>query len=245
MNEKIKKIILDEMQPLITEKGFIEEKGVFSNNEYAFKVEHDSDAKLLKLFVAVKENDEIKDFQEASAFLFEDEEDVKDARSAGLDFLDTAKIKFGIKASRFQGANIALPKSTSSTPDVEALTAKILNVYPEFKDAYKNHVSEYGDFLYIEFYKTFVAPKVREVVDSGNKKQIKKIMDLLSEMFNEGDKMVGDVIVGVILTGAANFDKDRETAILSSLDEYKFLKPAVSSFFALARKDKKIKQMLS
>ena len=70
-------------------------------------------------------------------------------------------------------------------------------------------------------------------------------MDVLAEMFNEGDKMVGDVIVGVILTGAANFDKQREEIIISFLDEHKYLKTATQSFFALARKDKKIKQMLS
>ena len=34
-------------------------------------------------------------------------------------------------------------------------------------------------------------------------------------MFNEGDKMVGDVIVGVILTKAADFDKQREENIIS------------------------------
>lgn len=245
MNENIKKIIIDELQPLISEKGFSEKDGVYSNNEYAFKVEHDSEAKLLKLFVANVENNEVKDFSEASAFLFENEEDLKDARSAGLDFLDTAKLKFGIKAGRYQGVNIALPKSTAQTPDVEALTAKILNIYPEFKETYKEHVSSYGAFLYIDFYKTYIAPKVKEVVDSGNKKQIKKLMDVLAEMFNEGDKMVGDVIVGVILTGAANFDKQREEIIISSLDEHKYLKTATQSFFALARKDKKIKQMLS
>lgn len=245
MNENIKKIIIDEMQPLISEKGFVEKDGVYSNNEYAFKVEHDSEAKLLKLFVATVENNEIKDFSEASAFLFENEEDVKDARSAGLDFLDTAKTKFGVKAGRYQGANIALPKSTSQTPDVEALTAKILNVYPEFKETYKQHVSTYGAFLYIDFYKTYIAPKVREVIDSGNKKQINKILSLLSEMFNEGDKMVGDVIVGVILTKAADFDKQREENIISCLADYKYLKTATQSFFALAKNDKKIKLMLS
>jgi len=245
VNENIKKIIIDEMQPLISEKGFSEKDGVYSNSEYAFKVEHDSDAKLLKLLVATVENNEIKDFSEASAFLFEDEENVKDARSAGLDFLDTAKIKFGIKAGRYQGANIALPKSTSQTPDVEALTAKILNIYPEFKDTYKEHVSTYGAFLYIDFYKTYIAPKVKEVIDGGNKKQITKLMGVLSEMFNEGDKMVGDVIVGVILTGAADFDKQREEIIISYLQEHKYLKTATQSFFALAHKDKKIKQMLS
>ena len=245
MNENIKKIIIDEMQPLISEKGFSEKEGVFSNNEYAFKIEHDADAKVLKLFVATIDNGEIKDFTEASAFLFENEEDVRDARSAGLDFLDTAKLKFGIKAGRYQGANIALPKSTSNTPDIEALTAKVLNIYPEFKDTYKEYVAVQGDFLYIDFYKTYIVPKVREIIDGGNKKQIAKLMNMLSEMFNEGDKMVGDVIVGVILTGAAGFDKEREEIILSYLAEHKYLKPATEAFFALAKKDKKIKQMLS
>lgn len=245
MNENIKKIIIDEMQPLISEKGFSEKEGVFSNNEYAFKIEHDADAKVLKLFVATIDNGEIKDFTEASAFLFENEEDVRDARSAGLDFLDTAKLKFGIKAGRYQGANIALPKSTSNTPDIEALTAKVLNIYPEFKDTYKEYVAVQGDFLYIDFYKTYIVPKVREIIDGGNKKQIAKLMNMLSEMFNEGDKMVGDVIVGVILTGAAGFDKEREEIILSYLAEHKYLKPATAAFFALAKKDKKIKQMLS
>ncbi len=245
MNENIKKIIIDELQPIITEKGFVEKDGVYSNSEYAFKVEHDCDNKLLKFFVATVEEGEIKEFSEASAFLFENEEDQKDARSAGLDFLDTAKTKFGIRQGRYTGGNIALPKSTSSTPDIEALTAKILNIYPEFKETYKSEVALYGDFLFIDFYKTYIAPRVREVIDSGNKKQISKVMNVLAEMFNEGDKMVGDVVVGVILTGAANFDKAREEAILAALEEHKFLKVAAQSFFNLARNDKKIKKMLS
>ena len=68
---------------------------------------------------------------------------------------------------------------------------------------------------------------------------------MLSDMFNEGDKMVGDIIVGVILTGAANFDKARQELILEHLNDYKYLKPAVFNYFALANKDKKIKEMLS
>lgn len=245
MTENIKNIILDNMKSLIDEKSFKEENGVFSNEEYAFKVEHDEEAKLLKLLVATKEEGEIKDFTEASAFLFEDETNERDAASAGLDFLDTAKLKFGVKAGRYYNANVALPKATSKIPNIEALTAKILNIYPELKDAYKEHVAKYNDFLYLEFYKTYVTVKVREVVDSKNKKQIKKIFSMLSDMFNEGDKMVGDIIVGVILTGAANFDKARQELILEHLNDYKYLKPAVFNYFALANKDKKIKEMLS
>ena len=245
MTENIYNLIIEEMQPLISEKSFKEKDGVFSNEEYAFKIEHNEEQKLLKLFCAPKEEGEIKEFVEASAFLFEDAENIRDAKSAGLDFLDTAKIKFGVKSSRYQGANITLPKSNKSkNPDIEALTAKILNIYPEFKEDYKEHVSKYNSFLYIDFYKTFICPKLKEVVDSGNKKQISKIMSMLSEMYNEGDRTVGDVVVGVILTGAMDFDNKRAEKIVEYLNEYNYLKVAAKNYFNLAFKDKNIKKML-
>ena len=58
------------------------------------------------------------------------------------------------------------------------------------------------------------------------------------------DFATADDIVNALTTTTGS-DKEREAKIIDALEEYKFLKVATQSFFALARKDKKIKQMLS
>lgn len=246
LTDKIYSIILAELQPVIDEKGFTEKDGVFANAEGAFKIEHDEEKKLLKLYFAPVEDGEIKEYKEASGFLFEDEENERDAASAGMDFADTLKILVGIKKGRYQTGNIAIPKASGSkTPSIDDLTAKILTIYPEFKPAYQEHVAKYNSFLYIDFYKEFIVPKAREVMAKGNKKQVDKLMSLLSDMYCDGDRSVGNVVVGVILTGASEFDREKANAILEALNEYKFLKTAFQYYFDMAVKNKKVRQMFS
>ena len=247
MTEQIYNVILKELNPLITENGFSEKDGVFLNKDYAFKIEHDEEKKVLKLLICVLENGEPKNFEEASVFLFENPESEHDALSAGLDFADTIRIKFGLNKSRIGNskAEITIPKASLKTPHLEALTGKVLAIYPDLKPVYTSFVEQYGQFLYIDFYKKYVALKVREVVDSGNKKQINKIMNVFSDMYCNADKITGDIIVGIVLAKAADYNKERAEKITASLENHSFLKNAFNNYFALSLKDKKVKEMLA
>ncbi len=246
MTDNIQKILMAEIEPVIKEQGFLKADDVYKNETYAFKIEHSEEEKLLKLYCATVDNGEVGDFSEASAFLFEDPENERDAMSAGLDFVDTIKTRFGIKNTKNANANIILPKADKKkSPDIDSFTGTMLSVFPEFKETYKEEVERFGGFMAIDFYKRFIAPKAAEILLSNNRKQIKKLLSTLSDMYEQGDKIVGDIVVGIILTKAADFDKEKADIFLSYMDDYPYLKPAFKNYFELSVKDKKIKEMLA
>ena len=186
-----------------------------------------------------------EEFQNLSTYLFEDETYLKDATCAGLDFADTIRTKCGYKRNTRQiTGTIAVPKGKSEGNNIDTYTGKILAVYPEHKQDYQAHMAKYGKFLYVDFYATIIAPTVKKVFESGAKKQISKIVEVLDEMYCKGDKICGDIAVGIVLCGAADFDPQMAENIKTALQDHKYLKNAFSSYFDLSLKSPKVKEML-
>lgn len=250
MNSQVLEKITEQLSGIIESGGFKanDEKTVYTSDKISFKIGHDEDKKLLTLDVAgVSETGEVGDYENASSWLFENPEDLRDAESAGLDFLDTLKGKLGIRFARTnKSGEIVMPskEKTGSSMNVEVFCAKALAVYPQFKDDYKAHVSHYGTFLYIEFFKTTLMPKVGELLDENNNKTVKKLLALLNEAYSEGDRTVQNVVAGIVLCGAVADNQTRYETLLSGLEEMPHLKSAVVNIVARYKTDKKLKEML-
>ncbi len=241
--------ILEPLQGIISSNGFEsnETGDQFQNNRFAFRVSHDEANKMLQFEVAeVAESGEVGEFKSASSWLFEEPENLRDAESAGLDFLDSLKTYMGIRNLRTnRNGEVALPrKESGATPNVEALAVKTLAVFPALKETYKEHVSYYGSFLAIEFFKTTLAKKLGELLDEKNKKSLKKVFAMLGDMYEEGDRQVQNIIVGVVLCGAVRGYPTREATALEYLDDYNFLKTAFVNIMARAKTDKRFAEML-
>lgn len=250
MNSQILEKITEQLKGIIESGNFAvdDEKTVFTNDKLSFKISHDEERKLLLLDVAgVSDSGEVGEYENASSWLFENPEDLRDAESAGLDFLDTLKGKLGIRFARTgKNGEIAMPskEKTGNSLNIEVFCAKTLAVYPQFKDEYKAHVSRYGTFLYIDFFKTTLMPKVGEVLDENNKKNIKKLFAMLNEFYTDGDRAAQNVVVGVVLCGAVADNEARYNTALEALEEMAYLKTAFVNIVARYKKDKKLREML-
>lgn len=250
MNSQILEKITEQLNGIIESGDFKpnDEKTVYTNDKISFKISHDEDKKLLLLDVAgVFETGEVGDYENASSWLFENPEDLRDAESAGLDFLDTLKGKLGIRFARTnKNGEIVMPskEKTGNSMNIEVFCAKVLAVYPQFKDEYKSHVSHYGTFLYIDFFKTTLMPKVGELLDENNAKTVKKLFALLNEAYSEGDRTVQNVVAGIVLCGAVAQNSTRYEVALKALEEMPHLKTGFVNIVARYKNDKKLKEIL-
>lgn len=244
MNSQVQEKILEQLSGIIETASFKanEDKTQYQNEKIAFKISHDEEKKLLLLDIAeVGENGEVGEFSNASSWLFENPEEIRDAESAGMDFLDTLKGKIGMKGTRInRNGEIALPSKEKSgnSFNVETFCAKMLAIYPPLKEEYKNHIAEYGSFLYVDFCKTHMVPLMEQVLDENNKKTVKKVFSVLDEVYVGGDRNVQNVIVGVVLCGAVKDNTERYNTAMEALADYQFLKPAFFNIMNRYKQDK-------
>lgn len=249
MNSQVQERILEQLNGIIETAGFVanEDKTEYKNEKIAFKIAHDEEKKMLLLDVAeVNENGEVGEYSNASSWLFENTEELRDADSAGMDFFDTLKGRMGMRSTRVnRNGEIAIPskEKQGNSYNVEAFCAKLLAIYPNLKDDYKNHVAEYGSFLYLDFFKTFIVPQIENLLDENNKKSIKKVFPVLDDLYVNGDRTVQNVIVGVVLCGAVKDNQTRYNVVMEALEEYQFLKVAFFNIMNRYKKDKALRAL--
>lgn len=249
MNSQVQEKILEQLAGIIEAANFKanEDKTEYKNEKIAFKISHDEEKQLLLLDVAgVDENGEVGEYSNASSWLFENPEELRDAESAGMDFFDTLKSKIGMKNTRInRNGEIAMPSKEKSgnSYNIEAFCAKMLAIYPNLKEEYKNHITKYGSFLYLDFFKTYMVPEMEKLLDENNKKNLKKVFPVLDDVYTNGDRTVQNVVVGVVLCGAVKDNQSRYDVTMEALEEYKFLKVAFINIINRYRKNKAFKAM--
>jgi hypothetical protein len=236
------------MQAFLDEQSFRqEEDGTFVSEKKLFRIEYDEKKQVYLLQVAdpVEEGEPV--YKTASSWLFDDSQTARDAEAVSIDFVDELRRQLGItppRAKRY--GDIALPTKADAgeTPNSLVLCQKTLAIFPQFKDEYKAHVEQYGEFLCIEFFSKTLAPKLRELLRENNKKQLKKVLEMLSQMFIEGDRMVGNVIVVTILCGAIGTDQSLYDTAYEALKDMPHLQTAMRYAFERLPKDKQMQKML-
>lgn len=247
MNEQVLSVIEEQLQVIIEKNQFTKvEAGVYKNEKISFAIKHNEEKKHLVLEVAdVDDSGNTGEYSVASSWLFEEEDNLRDAESAGLDFLDTLKGKLGIRSVKTnRSGEISLPdKNSGNSKNIEAFCGKLLAVFPQYKDEYKAHVATYGTLLYIHFFADTFAVKTGELLDQNNKKQIKKLFDILADMYNVGDRSVQNSIVGIILGGAVRGNSKRYETALSYMDNYTYLKTALVNIKSKVDSDKRFKEI--
>ncbi len=193
--------VIKELTPFIEEQGFKEADGVFSTESFAFKVEYNEDRQMYLLNTATITDGTVGDFNEASAWLFDDSQNARDAVAVGIDFTETLRSALGVKLARtaHNAAGVDLPTVTKgSALNVSGFTKRVLDVFPQYKDAYKEHIALYGNFLYMDFFADTLVPQIREILEANNKKQVKKLFELLEHGYTKGDRETVDIVCAVI-----------------------------------------------
>ncbi len=243
MDKKYFDAIISEMQVLLDGQKFVLDGEIYKNEQKAVKIEYNAEAKQFVLLLADIENGEMGEFSAATSWLFDETQNERDALAVGVDFADTLRSNLGIKKEK-TAISVDLPVAEKSdTATVSALTQKLLAIFPQFKDAYKESVSEYNKFLYLDFYVENFVPSIKELIETGTKKQNKKLFDMLSEMYNTGKNETTDAIVALISAAIYNNEKGA-LAFNDFAGENKHMQTAVREFLKAIERNKKLKEIL-
>lgn len=241
-NKYLEKVI-EEMTPFFNDNGITENDGVFSNDKKSVIVKYDEARKMFTLSVADIEEGTVGEYTEVNAWLFDDSQNINDAVSVGMDFINSLRKELGIKRKRAEGI-VELPSaSKDGNYNISAFAKKILDVFPALKDEYKNHISAYGNFLYLNFFGEHLVPRLVRLFEEGTKKQIKKFYDVAILAYNKGDRDTVNAVVAVLAAAASNNPKVN-TAIEEMLSENAHFLNSYKCFVPFFAKNKKLKNTL-
>lgn len=234
--------VIEEMQPFLDEQGFKQQQdGSYKNSTRLIKVEYNEPRQMYALAVAETADGETGEFKEINAWLFDDSQTAKDAAAVGIDFTHSLRKNMGIKLKRTaSGEDVELPSvSKAGSVTVTGFTKKMLDFFPSLKDEYKNHIAVNGNFLYLNFFGEHLVPHLKNVLTSGNKKQIKKLYDILGDMYVKGDKDTVNTIIAVLCAAAYN-DETVKKAVEDMLAGDSHFLSSFKSFLAVLPKSKKL-----
>lgn len=230
--------VLEEMKPFFEEQGFKpSDGGTFKNDTREVKVAYDDARQMYTLSLSSDGGE----FKEINAWLFDDSQNAKDAAAVGIDFVSSLRKEMGIKLKRTaSGAEVELPTvSKAGSVTITGFAKKMLDIFPSLKDEYKEHIAQNGNFLYLNFFGEHLVPHIKNVILSGNKKQIKKLYDSLDEMYINGDRDTVNTIVAVLCAAAYN-DEKAQSAVRDMLSEDKHFLSSFDGFLSVMPKSKKL-----
>ena len=233
--------VVGEMKPFFDEHNFVlQEDGSFKNETKAFLVEYSEDRQMYLLKSAEVEDGNVGEYSEVCSWLFDDTQSAKDAESVGIDFVNSMRDSLGIKIKRPPVSDVDLPSADKNGAlTVSGFAKKVLDIFPQYKDDYKSHVAHYGNFLYVNFYSKTLVPQIRELLKEDNKKNKKKLFDLMETGYLQGDRETVNAVVAV-LAAAAYYDEDMKAKVLSLVEEDKHLYNSVNAFIPVFNSNKKL-----
>lgn len=253
MDQKAYETIMEGLEPVFEAQKLLaspDAPGVYLNDKKAVKVDYDEQRKLFRLSAAdIEEGKEVQ-FRELSAWLFDETHNLRDAKAVSEDFGDSLRELFGMKKQQAGSLKeVALPSKAASgaTPNVEALAQRFLAIFPQYKDAYREHMAKYGEFLYQSFFSQTAAVKLKELAadPKANKKQLGKFFTMLNEMYAEGDANVSSTVTYTILGNAFGGDLERFDALKDFMEDCPYLRQNGRAMLQCIKGNRKLKEGLS
>ena len=239
--------VIAEMQPFFEEQGFKSSAdGVFANERCAVKIEYDETKQMYFLKTAEITDGNFGEFADSSSWLFDDSQNAKDAASVGIDFTETLRGILGIKVKRTgnNASAVDLPTAKKGAAlDISGFTKRVLDVFPQFKDKYKEHIAKYGNFLYMDFFADTLIPQMKEILKAGNKKQIKKLFELLEDGYLKGDRETVNLVVAVTAAAVCD-DAALKAAADSMLEGDTHMRSSVQNLIPVIAKKGKLRNAL-
>lgn len=203
--------------PAETEKGSmpaVENSGritiEYKGENKAIKVEYFNNK--ITLFGAKKEGEILpSDYVSLSVALLEAETaNDKDARYVANEFSETLVEHYGTKAQKPvknklpQPVSKAAAKSGMVTYDANTLANRFTAIYPELREEYKANCEKYGVFLPEDFFVKHGNAVVHETIRENNPTKMKKLFNLLNDIYEDGNNDVQSIIAVTILGSMEN-----------------------------------------
>ena len=144
------------------------------------------------------------DYKKISTTLFDPETaDERDVKYIVNDFCEGIADVYGKKGKDSkklpQPVSKAAAKSGTVYFDLVTLGSRFVQVYPELKEAYKENIEKYGEFLADDFFLNYGNAKLRETIRTNDPVQMRKLFNMLNNVYNDGTNQVQSVIVVTIL----------------------------------------------
>lgn len=145
-----------------------------------------------------------------TAFVDYDEYTEKDIRSTANDIIEALQENFGIKAQQRQNTKMPVPvsrtqaKSGVMSYNPLTLANRLLAVYPELKEIYKQSIEDYGEFLAEDFFINHANKLIIETINKSDPQKMKKLFGIFNEVFEDGTNETQGVIAVTILGSQYN-----------------------------------------
>ena len=114
-----------------------------------------------------------------------------------------------------KGISRGKAKSGLISYDVDSLANRFGVLFPDLKDAIKQNIVDYGDFLPETFFAEIGTPRVLDIIKNGTEAEQKKLFKMLNDVYEDGTNEVQDII-GVSILGEMKNDK----AMMAVADKY-------------------------
>lgn len=83
--------------------------------------------------------------------------------------------------------------------DASTFASRLCLIYPELRDEYKANIDKYGEFLGEEFFEEIGAKKIIDEIKGNNVNTLKKLFQLLNEIYEDGTNDTQSLIAVTIL----------------------------------------------
>ncbi|MBQ2687210.1 MAG: hypothetical protein IJF52_01100 [Clostridia bacterium] len=206
---------------------------LFTNENVAYSVIYYKDKMLCVLrSCTMTEEGPDNQWKTMATWMFNPETDTeKEADSIGNDFVEAVNSASAVK-------RVKQTKKKKSGDDGNAdplfLAKRFMVLFPELKEEIKREQDTKEVFRGVYFTRTFIVPRVQELLKRGVKSEINKLSQILSTQYQNGDMDTRSIVTIVILNSVDEQYKEKLEEKMS--DE---LKKAWS--FAIKFKGKKVK----
>ncbi len=170
---------------------------LFIGEQNAYMVMYNPIKKLVALKVCgVADSAPDNQWKSMNTWIFDPETDgIKEANSIGNDFaqaLSTSKPKLNKSKKK---------NSDDGNADPKFFCKRLVNIFPELKEEIWEEEDSYDPFRGVTFIENKVLPKIKALVEAGNKSEIEKLANLLSTQYSAGDLDTRSIITIVVLNG--------------------------------------------
>lgn len=218
------RLIEKQLDKTNTELGFSksssEESSIsFSGDKGIYRIVYDAQTSIMAFECAYDNSDDAQ-FNTISRSLFDAETyDERDAKSLANEINDEITSLFNVK-KQVNLDKVKMPKAVSRTKakngivsyDTDSLANRFGTLYPDMKDAIKENIAKYGEFLPETFFMEVGTARVMDIIANGSDADCKKLFRMLNEIYEDGINEVQDIIGVTILGEMKNDPKLMETA---------------------------------
>lgn len=194
----------------------------FTGEKGIYRIVYDADAGIMA-FECAYENIVDAQFNTISRSLFDTETYTeRDAKSLANEMEDEILSLFNVK-KKVDLDKVKMPKAVSRTKakngmisyDKDSLANRFGTLYPDLKNAIKENIVQYGEFLPETFFMQTGTSRVLDVIANGSEAEQKKLFKMLNEVYEDGTNEVQDII-GVTILG----EMKNDAKLMAVADKY-------------------------